>query len=141
MKKKRRTSMRKKQMRRLASALALTMAAGLFTGCGNPAPKESASAETEKTEAGESQEAGKTEDSSAAAKDTLIIATANETPSMTTHLHNATAGDYLNTMTHDRLFSTGDDLSPQPSLCESYEIVSDTEWLFHLRKGVKFHNG
>ena len=135
--------MRKKQMRRLASALALTMAAGLFTGCGNPAPKESesASAETEKTEAGESQEAGKTEDSSAAAKDTLIIATANETPSMTTHLHNATAGDYLNTMTHDRLFSTGDDLSPQPSLCESYEIVSDTEWLFHLRKGVKFHNG
>ena len=72
--------MRKKQMRRLASALALTMAAGLFTGCGSPAPKESesASAETEKTEAGESQEAGKTEDSSAAAKDTLIIATANE---------------------------------------------------------------
>ena len=110
--------MRKKQMRRLASALALTMAAGLFTGCGSPAPKESesVSAETEKTEAGESQEAGKTEDSSAAAKDTLIIATANETPSMTTHLHNATAGDYLNTMTHDRLFSTGDDLSPQPSL-------------------------
>ena len=47
--------MRKKQMRRLASALALTMAAGLFTGCGSPAPKEgeSASAETEKTEAGE----------------------------------------------------------------------------------------
>lgn len=43
--------MRKKQMRRLASALALTMAAGLFTGCGSPAPKESesASAETEKT--------------------------------------------------------------------------------------------
>ena len=41
--------MRKKQMRRLASALALTMAAGLFTGCGSPAPKEgeSASAETE----------------------------------------------------------------------------------------------
>ena len=135
--------MRKKQMRRLASALALTMAAGLFTGCGSPAPKESesASAETEKTEAGESQEAGKTEDSSAAAKDTLIIATANEAPNMTTNLHNATAGEYLNLMTHDRLFYSSEDLTPKPSLCESYEIVSDTEWLFHLRKGVKFHNG
>ena len=135
--------MRKKQMRRLASALALTMAAGLFTGCGSPAPKESesASAETEKTEAGESQEAGKTEDSSAAAKDTLIIATANEAPNMTTNLHNATAGEYLNLMTHDRLFYSSEDLTPKPSLCESYEIVSDTEWLFHLRKDVKFHNG
>ena len=42
--------MRKKQMRRLASALALTMAAGLFTGCGSPAPKESESASARKLE-------------------------------------------------------------------------------------------
>ena len=86
--------MRKKQMRRLASALALTMAAGLFTGCGSPAPKESesASAETEKTETGESQTAEKTEDDSTSSKDTLVIATANEAPNMTTNLHNATAG-------------------------------------------------
>ena len=74
-------------------------------------------------------------------KDTLIIATANETPSVTTNLHNATAGDYINQMTHEGLFYSSADLTPQPALAESYEIVSDTEWLFHLRKGVKFHNG
>lgn len=34
-----------------------------------------------------------------------------------------------------------ENLVPQPCLAESYEIVSDTEWLFHLRKGVLFHNG
>ena len=33
------------------------------------------------------------------------------------------------------------DLTPQPALAESYEIVSDTEWVFKLRQGVKFHNG
>ena len=34
----------------------------------------------------------------------LIIATANETPSVTTNLHNAVAGDYINQMTHNSLF-------------------------------------
>lgn len=33
------------------------------------------------------------------------------------------------------------DLSVQPELCESWEIKGDTVYIFHLRKGVKFHNG
>ena len=35
------------------------------------------------------------------------------------------------------------DMNVQPELClaESYEAVSDTEWDFKIRKGVKFHNG
>ena len=28
-----------------------------------------------------------------------------------------------------------------PALAESWEIVEPTRWRFHLRKGVKFHNG
>ena len=28
-----------------------------------------------------------------------------------------------------------------PALAESWETVSPTKWRFHLRKGVKFHNG
>lgn len=34
-----------------------------------------------------------------------------------------------------------EDMTYVPVLAESYENVSPTEWVFHLRKGVKFHNG
>ncbi len=44
-------------------------------------------------------------------------------------------------MTHEGLFYASADLTPQPALAESYEIVSDTEWVFKLRQGAKFHNG
>lgn len=33
------------------------------------------------------------------------------------------------------------DLKIEPALAESWETVSPTVWRFHLRKGVKFHNG
>lgn len=33
------------------------------------------------------------------------------------------------------------DLKLEPALAESWEPLSDTDWRFHLRKGVKFHNG
>ena len=134
--------MTKKLMRSLVPALVLSLAVGSLAGCGSkPATTETTAAQggaADTTTAAASTEAGKPATS---AKDTLIIATANETPSLTTNLHNAVAGDYINSMTHNGLFVTADDLSSVPALCESYEIVSDTEWLFHLRKGVKFHNG
>ena len=33
------------------------------------------------------------------------------------------------------------DLKIIPGLAERWEIVEPTRWRFHLRKGVKFHNG
>src|SRR4029079_9443122 len=33
------------------------------------------------------------------------------------------------------------DLKIIPGLAESWEVVEPTRWRFHLRKGVKFHNG
>ena len=33
------------------------------------------------------------------------------------------------------------DLKIQPALAESWEVLEPTKWRFHLRKGVKFHNG
>ena len=33
------------------------------------------------------------------------------------------------------------DGTPEPALAESWEVVEPTRWRFHLRKGVKFHNG
>jgi len=34
-----------------------------------------------------------------------------------------------------------ENLDVQPGLASSWEVENDTTWVFHLRKGVKFHNG
>ena len=137
--------MTKKLMRGLVPVMVLSAAAALFTGCGSkeaPADTTQAGGSKETEAAGSTASENKeTESKGSSSKDTLIIATANETPSVTTNLHNAVAGDYINQMTHNSLFYTDENLEPQPCLVESYEIVSDTEWVFKLKQGVKFHNG
>ncbi|MCT8971583.1 ABC transporter substrate-binding protein [Microbaculum marinisediminis] len=42
---------------------------------------------------------------------------------------------------YEGLTRRGPDLEIQPALAESWEIIEPTRWRFHLRKGVKFHNG
>ena len=132
--------MTKKLMRGLAPVLALSLAVGLFTGCGSKAEEtQAAAAETQAAAAEKTEDAAASTESTG--KDTLIIATANETPSVTTNLHNAVAGDYINEMTHSNLFKVAEDMSIVQDACESYEIVSDTEWVFKIYEGIKYHNG
>lgn len=106
----------KKHLRIFSLVLACVMLVGVFAACGNGG-------------------GGTT------AKDTLVVATENETPSMTTNLHNAVAGDYMNKITHNGLFKMDYEMNPVPDLAESYELVGDTEWVIKLKQGVKFHNG
>ncbi|MTI16884.1 ABC transporter substrate-binding protein [Rhodobacteraceae bacterium RKSG542] len=42
---------------------------------------------------------------------------------------------------YEGLVQRSADLEIIPSLAESWEVVEPTRWRFHLRKGVKFHNG
>ena len=65
----------------------------------------------------------------------------SETPTLSPYSHNATAGSYMNLLTYSTLFATDMDLNPQPELVESYENESETRWVFHLKQGVKFHDG
>ena len=132
--------MTKKLMRGLVPVMVLSAAVALFTGCGSKDSGADAKPAGDAKETTAADNKG-SESKGTSSKDTLIIATANETPSVTTNLHNATAGDYINQMTHEGLFYSSADLTPQPALAESYEIVSDTEWVFKLRQGVKFHKG
>lgn len=79
-------------------------------------------------------------------KDTVVIATANETPSLTTANHAAVAGDYMNQLTHSGLYRLDENLIPVLDLAESVEVEEDengeeTIWVFKLREDVKFSNG
>ena len=47
----------------------------------------------------------------------------------------------MNILTYNTLFRGDMDLKPVPELVDIYENTSDTEWVFHLRQGVKFHDG
>jgi peptide/nickel transport system substrate-binding protein len=42
---------------------------------------------------------------------------------------------------YDSLLEWDKDLLVQPALAESWETPDETTWIFHLRQGVKFHNG
>src|SRR5258708_32814420 len=56
--------------------------------------------------------------------------TLKESPTIAHHAH-----VYEGLVTRDK------DLKIVPALAESWEILKPTQWRFHLRKGVKFHNG
>src|SRR5512147_657305 len=47
----------------------------------------------------------------------------------------------LNRNLYDGLTRFDGDYKLQPALAENWEAVDDTTWLFHLVKGVKFHDG
>jgi peptide/nickel transport system substrate-binding protein len=42
---------------------------------------------------------------------------------------------------YEGLIRRDPDLDIQPALATSWEVLEPTKWRFHLRKGVKFHNG
>ncbi|HII06479.1 MAG TPA: hypothetical protein HA349_03960 [Methanotrichaceae archaeon] len=42
---------------------------------------------------------------------------------------------------YETLFSYDEEMKLVPELATEYELESDTEWIIHLREGVKFHDG
>ena len=115
--------MRKRNLRAVSLLLAGVMSLGLFAGCS----KDSGKKDPGKGDGGK--------------KDSIVIATMGETPSLSPTEHNAVAGSYMNLLTYNTLFSSDMDMQPQPDLAESYENVDESTWHFKIKEGVKFHNG
>ena len=106
----------------LGILLTLTLLVGLFAGCSQgDTPSNSGT--------------------SANDRDSIVIATLGETPSVHPYDHNATAGSYMNLLTYDTLFRNDVNQNPQPHLVESYENIDDSTWQFTLKQGILFHNG
>lgn len=74
-------------------------------------------------------------------KDTLIVAIP-ESPTYMDPMVQASIGTYrVTTQMFDRLVMMDTDMNLVPALAESWEVIDDTTTVFHLRQGVKFHNG
>ncbi len=131
-----------KKFRALSLLLVLVMAFGLFAGCSKDEPVDDKGNQPSAGDDANKPTDDKPSGGGDAGKDSIVIATMGETPSLSPTEHNAVAGSYMNSLTYNMLFRTNQDtLEPEPDLVDSYENVSDTEWQFKIHQGVKFHNG
>src|SRR5258706_911740 len=77
----------------------------------------------------------------AKAKDTLTVALVCHAPTLDPHMHFERVGILVNINMSDSLLHRSTKLQFEPSLATSWKAVTDTQWEFKIRKGVRFHNG
>lgn len=94
--------------------------------------------------AGGAQETAKKADVAVSAgyKDTLIFAQGADVTSFDPHIGKETPAVAVTCQIYDTLLDV-DQKTGQlvPQIAESWEQLSETEYRFHIRKGLKFHNG
>lgn len=79
---------------------------------------------------------------SSEARTDVIIGEIGEPASFDPHINDKVVGIVINQNVYESLLAIDSDGKVIPWLCESYDISEDgTEYIFHLREGVKFQNG
>jgi peptide/nickel transport system substrate-binding protein len=78
---------------------------------------------------------------SAPSAQTLTVGIAAPVTTIDPHFHNVGPNNALTHHVFDRLVERDERARPQPSLAESWRVVSETVWEFKLRRGVTWHDG
>ena len=92
------------------------------------------------TACGDSSSSG-SEDQTAAEGSNLIVALTGAPTYLDPQIQASTDSYRVVTQIFDRLVELDNDMNLVPSLAESWDIVDSTTTVFHLRQGVKFHDG
>src|SRR5690625_3088383 len=71
----------------------------------------------------------------------LIITVGADVVSLSTHGSNDVPSSNVQENIYETLTVLDENQQIQPGLAESWDEVNDTTWDFHLREGVKFHDG
>jgi len=77
----------------------------------------------------------------AAPEDILVVGMEADAYSMDPLVSWMTYGMVMMNTIYDKLLRRSPTGDIEPCLATSYELLNDNHWRFHLRKGVKFHNG
>lgn len=92
--------------------------------------------------AGGSSETASSTSSAPAYKDTIVFAQGADVTSFDPHIGKETPAVAVTNHIYDTLVDV-DSVTGEvvPQIAESWEVVSPTEYRFHIRHGLKFHNG
>ena len=74
-------------------------------------------------------------------KDTIVVAQGADAKSLDPHASNDQPSSRISSQIYDGLVTTDENMNIVPALAESWDQPNSTTTIFHLRKGVKFHNG
>ncbi len=125
----------KKATKLLSLVLALMFVAAAFAGCGNNDAGTNNGGD-------DANNGGNASNGSDAGRTDVVIATANEPPTLAPYQHSAVASTYMNLLTHDNFLRTNvETLEPEPGIITKWDNITDTQWKFYIRDDVTFHNG
>ena len=106
----------------------------LFSGCSSGEVKDTSNKDTTAGDNASNSDGGKI-------RTEITIGVSSDVVSPDPHDQNDTNSNRVIRMMFDSLVHSDVDGTIKPALAESWETVSDIEYRFKLREGVKFHNG
>ncbi len=123
----------------LCVLMVLVLILGIFVGC---SPKEeSAGSQDNVSENSEPEGANTSEEKQTIKKDEIVVALDTDIVSLDPQGHNDTTSETVSFLLFNRLFRLNTDFEAVPDLVEEWSQPSNTEWLFKIKEGVKFHDG